>query len=83
MGKMVAARRATKTAIDLADSVSHEEYKSIKHMNKVELVAYMRRVWQRGYDVGHEAGVKAAQQAFNSKGVSEHTGEEAAADGDV
>ena len=83
MGKTVMARRATKTAIEFADSVSHEEYKSIKHMNKIELVDYMRRVWQRGYDIGHEAGVRDAQAAVNAKGVSEHTNEEGAADGDV
>ena len=83
MAKMVAARRATQKAIELADSVSHDEYKSIKHMNKVELVDYMRRVWQRGYDIGHEAGVREAQEAVNAKGVSEHTDEEAPADGDV
>ena len=73
MGKMVAARRATKTAIDLADSVSHEEYKSIKHMNKVDLVLYLRRVWERGYEVGHEDGLRDAQAAFNAKGIAEHT----------
>jgi len=83
MAKMVAARRATQNAINLADSVSHDEYKSIKHMNKVELVDYMRRVWQRGYDIGHEAGIRDAQAAVNAQGVSEHTAEEGAADGDV
>ncbi len=73
MGKTIMARRATTSALKLADSVSREEYKAVKHMSKVELVSYMSRVWQRGYDKGHEDGVREAQAAFNAKGLSEHT----------
>ena len=81
MGKVVPARRATQKALDLADSVSRDEYKSVKHMNKVDLVLYLRRVWERGYEVGHEDGLRDAQAAFNAKGIAEHTATEKVSSG--
>lgn len=36
----------------------HEDYKTIKHMDKATLAAYLSRVWKRGYDAGYQAAVK-------------------------
>ena len=35
--------------------MSREDYKAVKHMDKVQMIAYLQRIYRRGY----EAGVKA------------------------
>ena len=39
-----------------AKGLSRESYKTIKHMNKSELTAYLDRVYARGYSDGFKAG---------------------------
>lgn len=83
MGKRIRAYRATDEAVKLADRLSHDEFKTVKHMGKIELAAYLHRVFKRGYDKGREDGIREAQATFNANGVSEHTDKEVPADGDV
>ena len=52
------ARIYTDEAVKRAAEISREDYKAIKHMNKVELTHYLSRIYKRGY----EAGSVAAQQ---------------------
>ena len=39
-----------------AQTMKRDDYKAVKHMNKEQLTAYLKRVYMRGY----EAGLKAA-----------------------
>lgn len=52
------ARIYTDEAVKRAAEISREDYKAIKHMDKVVLAAYLSRVWKRGYDAGYQAAVK-------------------------
>lgn len=52
------ARIYTDEAVKRAAEISREDYKAIKHMDKVALAAYLSRVWKRGYDAGYQAAVK-------------------------
>lgn len=52
------ARIYTDEAVKRAAEISREDYKTIKHMDKVTLAAYLSRVWKRGYDAGYQAAVK-------------------------
>lgn len=52
------ARIYTDEAVKRAAEISREDYKTIKHMDKVALAAYLSRVWKRGYDAGYQAAVK-------------------------
>lgn len=38
--------------LQLAGQMRREDYKTIKHMDKATLAAYLSRVWKRGYDAG-------------------------------
>ncbi len=83
MGKRIRVSRYTDEAVAAAASLGRDEYKGIKSMNKIELVAYLHRVYRRGYEKGHEDGLREAQARAEDSGGSEHTETEAAADGDV
>ena len=83
MGKPVTIRRWTKEALEAASKVPREDVKAIKHMTKPELVHYLSTVWQRGFEKGREAGLEEAKATSDAAAVSEHTTEEAVADGDV
>lgn len=48
----------TDEAVKRAAEISREDYKTIKHMDKATLAAYLSRVWKRGYDAGYQAAVK-------------------------
>ena len=65
----------TKEAIQAQDQLSHEEYKRIKHMQKIELVYYLKSVWNAGYLKGQEAGIREAQAKFNAEGIKRATEE--------
>ena len=65
----------TKEAIQAQDQLSHEEYKRIKHMQKIELVYYLKSVWNAGYLKGQEAGIREAQAKFNAEGINRATEE--------
>lgn len=41
-----------------ANQLRREDYKTIKHMDKAQLTAYLQRVYRRGYDAGYQAAVK-------------------------
>lgn len=77
----------TQEAVDAMNTVPREEIKAVKHMSKIELVCYIKSVWQRGHDVGYEKGhadgVNDAKAAFNAKAMSEHTSAEGVANGNV
>ena len=49
-------KKYPKAVVDLAGQMRRDDYRTVKHMNKVDLTAYLTRVWRRGY----EAGLKAA-----------------------
>lgn len=52
------ARIYTDEAVKRAAEISRKDYKTIKHMDKATLAAYLSRVWKRGYDAGYQAAVK-------------------------
>lgn len=59
----VNANKHTAHDLQLAGQMRREDYKTIKHMDKATLAAYLSRVWKRGYDTGytsHESGVSAS-----------------------
>ena len=45
-------------AIQAAAKLTHERYKAIKHMNKIELVAFMKHVSHESFKAGYEAARK-------------------------
>ena len=49
--------------IKMAQNLSREDYKRIKRMNKEQLIAYLRRIWARGYNAGHSVGLREAAEA--------------------
>jgi ABC-type polysaccharide transport system permease subunit len=55
---MLMARIYTDEAVKRAAEISRKDYKTIKHMDKATLAAYLSRVWKRGYDAGYQAAVK-------------------------
>lgn len=52
------AQKHTAHDLQLAGQMRREDYKTIKHMDKATLAAYLSRVWKRGYDAGYQAAVK-------------------------
>lgn len=46
------------TGTKTANQLRREDYKTIKHMDKAQLTAYLQRVYRRGYDAGYLAAVK-------------------------
>nr|DAO80368.1 MAG TPA: hypothetical protein [Caudoviricetes sp.] len=51
----VNANKHTAHDLQLAGQMRREDYKTIKHMDKATLAAYLSRVWKRGYDAGYQA----------------------------
>lgn len=49
----VNANKHTAHDLQLAGQMRREDYKTIKHMDKATLAAYLSRVWKRGYDAGY------------------------------
>ena len=38
----------TDQAVAAAAQMKREDYKAVKHMSKIELTAYLGRIWRRG-----------------------------------
>lgn len=53
-------------AINRANSMSREEFKAVKHMNKIDLVSYMEQIFKGGYEAGYKAGLEGAKEACDS-----------------
>lgn len=51
-------RKYTEKAIEESALVKREDYKAIKHMDRVQLSHYLQLVYKKGYD----AGLMAAQR---------------------
>ena len=47
-------QRFTDKAVERANLIPKEEYKAIKHMNKIELAHYLSQVYARGYNEGYK-----------------------------
>ena len=68
MGKHKRAVQAyTQEAIKAAESFSHDGYKAIKHMGKIELVNYINNVYQQGFQDGARAGAAKAHEELTGK----------------
>lgn len=57
----------TQEAIKAAESFSHDGYKAIKHMGKVELVNYIHNVYRQGFQDGARAGAAKAHEELTGK----------------
>ena len=57
MGGVRTVRKYTEKAIEESALVKREDYKAIKHMDRVQLSHYLQLVYAKGYD----AGLMAAQ----------------------
>ncbi len=49
-------------AVEMAKGISHQDYKAIKHMNKIELAMYLHRIYTRGFEDG-KTSVTGVRQA--------------------
>lgn len=72
MAKMRTVKKYTDEAVKQSQQMSREDYKAIKHMDKIQLTAYMQRVYWRGY----KAGVAAAEAAAKAQKPEAATVEE-------
>ena len=79
MSNVRMAQKYTKKAVSTMDKLSHDEYKRIKHMPKLDLIAYLSRVWNDGYEAGRTAGIAEAKEAFNAATMEQIKAEEAPA----
>ena len=66
MSNVRKALKYTDKAVSTMDKLSHDEYKRIKHMAKIDLIAYLSRVWNDGYEKGKNAGIAEAKAAINA-----------------
>lgn len=55
MGNVRMVQRYRDEAVNAAAKLTHDTYKTIKHMNKIQLVAFMSQVSQSGFKAGYEA----------------------------
>lgn len=58
MAKVAAVQKYKASAVAEAAKLSHDDYKNIKHFNKIEMANYLQTVFARGYQVGFDEGVK-------------------------
>ena len=63
----VNANKHTAHDLQLAGQMRREDYKTIKHMDKATLAAYLSRVWKRGYDAGYQAAVKSVAPQLRAR----------------
>lgn len=63
MSKTRMVKKYTDEAMKQSQQISREDYKAVKHMDKVQMTAYLQRVYRRGY----EAGVAAAEAAAKER----------------
>ena len=47
--------------------IPREEYRKLKAMNRVELSAYMERIWMRGYRKGQEDALAQKPESSSSE----------------
>ena len=58
MSKLRMVQKYRDEAVKAAAKLTHDSYKAIKHMNKIQLVAFMTQVSQNGFKAGYEAAKK-------------------------
>ena len=81
MSKTRMARRYTAGAIEKSNTISRDTYKRVKHMDKVEMTAYLESLYTRGYEAGYKAAAEiAAKQAMDEAETAENSTEEPLAD---
>ena len=61
MSEIRTVKKRTAFGMKQAQQLSREQYKTIKHMDKVELADYLGRVYRRGYEAGYEAAIEQAK----------------------
>lgn len=77
MGEVRTAQKHTDFGMKQARQLSREQYKKIKHMDKVELADYLGRVYRRGREAGYEAGYKAGYEAALQQVTAQTSADEA------
>ena len=60
-------KKYTDEAMEQSKQISREDYKAIKHMDKVQLTAYLQRIYRRGYMDGVTATAEAAANEQKSE----------------
>lgn len=55
MSKVVRVMRYSDKAIAAAAGIKREDYKAVKHMDRVQLADYLGRIYRRGYEAGYKA----------------------------
>ena len=70
----VNANKHTAHDLQLAGQMRREDYKTIKHMDKATLAAYLSRVWKRGYDAGYQAAVKSVAPQLREMCIRDSSG---------
>lgn len=78
MGEVRTVRKRTAFGMKQAQQLSREQYKTIKHMDKVELADYLGRVFRRGHEAGYEGGYKAGYEAAIQQAAAQVAADEAA-----
>lgn len=56
MSKVVQVKRYSNKDIAAAAGIKREDYKAVKHMDRVQLAYYLGRIYRRGYEAGYKAG---------------------------
>lgn len=55
MAKRRTVQMYTQQSVDLANSMSKEDWRRIKHMSKIEMALYIQGVYQQGFKAGAES----------------------------
>ena len=73
MAKTRMDKKYTGEVMKQAQQMSREDYKAVKHMDKVQMIAYLQRIYRRGYEAGvkPEATPQKAEQAAAEAVVEE------------
>lgn len=79
MSKTRMVKKYTDEAMKQSQQISREDYKAVKHMDKVQLTAYLQRVYKRGYDAGYQAAVKSVAPQLKEAAELKDAAEQAAA----
>lgn len=56
--------------------MKRDDYKAVKRMDRIEMSAYVERIYRRGYEAGFKA---ATSRPVTENGVEEETAQSAAA----
>lgn len=57
MSKTRTVRRYTDGSIEKSRTISRDTYKRVKHMDKVEMTAYLEALYAKGYEAGYNAAI--------------------------